>query len=381
MTDDPPPNPALLPAGFVDLLPSDAEAEAAGMESLMQVFASHGYSRVKPPLLEFEDTLLSGSGAAVAEQAFRLMDPDTRRMMALRPDITPQIARIAATRLADAPRPLRLSYTGLCVQASGGARESDRQISQAGIELIGPDTPEADAEVVALGAEALAVLGVPGVSFDLTMPPLAPALIAEVGFTPAERQALMRALDRKDAAAVAKLAGGLAPVLTELLHAAGPAERALSVLGGLVLPEPVRVLSERLAATFAAIKARVPDIRVTIDPVEFRGLHYHTGVCVTVYARGQHEELGRGGRYVSNNDEPACGLTLRPEALLRAAPARAGRVRVFLPVGSDAALGRRLRAEGYATVDGLAPVADSVAEARRLECDMIVAGDGVVALN
>ncbi|CAP56199.1 putative histidyl-tRNA synthetase [Gluconacetobacter diazotrophicus PA1 5] len=381
MTDDPPPNPALLPAGFVDLLPSDAEAEAAGMEDLMRVFATHGYSRVKPPLLEFEDTLLSGSGAAVADQAFRLMDPDTRRMMALRPDITPQIARIAATRLADVPRPLRLSYTGLCVLASGGARESDRQISQAGIELIGPDSPQADAEIIALGAEGLAVLGVPGVSFDLTMPSLAPALIAEIDYTPAERQALMRALDRKDAAAVARLAGGLAPVLTELLHAAGPAERALAVLGGLVLPEPVRALSDRLAATCAAIKARVPDIRLTVDPVEFRGWRYHTGVCVTVYARGQHEELGRGGRYISNNDEPACGLTLRPEALLRAAPTRPGRIRVFLPAGCDPALGRRLRTEGYATVDALAPVADQAAEARRLGCTMIAAGDGIVALD
>ncbi|WP_373318662.1 ATP phosphoribosyltransferase regulatory subunit [Gluconacetobacter azotocaptans] len=381
MTDDPPPNPALLPAGFVDLLPPDAEAEAAGMEALMRVFAAHGYSRVKPPLLEFEDTLLSGSGAAVAEQAFRLMDPDTRRMMALRPDITPQIARIAATRLADAPRPLRLSYAGLCVLASGGARESDRQISQAGIELIGPDSPEADAEIVALGAEGLAALGVPDVSFDLTMPPLAPALMAEIDYVPDERLALMRALDRKDAAAVARLAGGLAPVLTELLHAAGPAERALAVLAGLDLPPSVRVLSDRLAATVAAITARVPDIRLTVDPIEFRGWQYHTGVCVTVYARGQHQELGRGGRYRSNDDEPACGLTLRPEVLLRAAPVRAGRTRVFLPVDVYPELGRRLRDDGYATVDALGPVTDPAAEARRLGCAMLARGDGIVALD
>ncbi|WP_323991332.1 ATP phosphoribosyltransferase regulatory subunit [Nguyenibacter sp. L1] len=381
MTDDPPFNPALLPAGFVDLLPTDAEAEAAGMEDLMRVFASHGYSRVRPPLLEFEDTLLSGSGAAVAEQAFRLMDPDTRRMMALRPDITPQIARIAATRMADAPRPLRLSYAGPCVLAGGGARESDRQISQAGIELIGPDSPQADAEIVALGAEGLAVLGVPGVSFDLTMPSLVPALIGEGGYGPADRQALMRALDRKDSAAVARLAGGLAPVLTDMLHAAGPAARALEVLGALSLPPAVRALGDRLAATVAAIEARVPGIRLTVDPVEFRGWRYHTGVCMTVYAHGQHAELGRGGRYISNNDEPACGLTLRPEALLRAAPPRAGRVRVFLPAGTDPAFAARLRAEGYVTVDALAQVADPDAEGRRLDCALIASGGGVVALN
>ena len=78
-----------------------------------------GYQRVKPPLLEFEDSLLAGSGAAVAEQTFRLMDPDSQRMMGLRADTTPQVARIATTRLAGAPRPLRLSYAGQCLRVRG----------------------------------------------------------------------------------------------------------------------------------------------------------------------------------------------------------------------------------------------------------------------
>ena len=107
----------------------------------MDVFAAHGYQRVKPPLLEFEDSLLAGSGAAVAEQTFRLMDPDSQRMMGLRADTTPQVARIATTRLADAPRPLRLSYAGQCLRVRGTQLAPDRQIAQAGIELIGHDSP------------------------------------------------------------------------------------------------------------------------------------------------------------------------------------------------------------------------------------------------
>src|SRR3954471_8105387 len=110
MTDDLPPNPALRPAGLRGLLPPDAETEAAAVEALMTVFAAHGYQRVKPPLLEFEDSLLAKSGAAVADQTFRIMDPDSQRMMGLRADTTPQVARIATTRLGTAPRPPRLSY-------------------------------------------------------------------------------------------------------------------------------------------------------------------------------------------------------------------------------------------------------------------------------
>src|SRR5690242_14413404 len=210
MSDDTPNNPALLPAGLRDLLPAEAETEAASVEALMEVFASHGYQRVKPPLLEFEASLLAGSGAAVAEQTFRLMDPVSQRMMGLRADTTPQVARIATTRLANAPRPLRLSYAGQCLRVRGSQLAPDRQIAQAGIELIGCDNPAADAEIVLVGAEALASVGLTRISFDLTLPTLVPVLLDDAGIEGATRAALTRALDRKDAASVATHGGTLA---------------------------------------------------------------------------------------------------------------------------------------------------------------------------
>lgn len=377
---DMPLNPALLPAGFRDLLPPDAETEALSVEALMAVFASHGYERVKPPLLEFEDSLLSGSGAAVAEQTFRLMDPGTHRMMGLRPDMTPQVARIAATRLINAPRPLRLSYSGACVQTQGGSLAADRQVTQAGIELIGPDQPAADAEIIVLGARALSAIGLARFSFDLTLPPLAPTLIEEAGIPAADRPALMRALDRKDAAEVARHGGRLARTLTDLLLGAGPAARALEVLRQAELSPGAATLVERMAASVSAIQARAPDLRLTIDPIEFRGWRYHTGLCVTVYAPGRHEELGRGGRYLSGGGEPACGLTLRPEAILRAIPARPMRPRLFLAFDTADDAAASLRARGFATVAALDAVADAAAEARRLNCTHVLSNGEPVAL-
>src|SRR4051794_5999956 len=189
MTDDPTPfpdplaagSPALLPAGLIDLLPPEAEREALLVEAIMAAFAAHGYERVKPPLLEFEDSLLAGSGAAVAEQTFRLMDPVSQRMMGLRADTTPQVARLATTRLVRTPRPLRLSYAGQCLRVRGTQLAPDRQIAQAGIELIGCDNPAADAEIVLVGAEALAAVGLTRTSFDLTLPALVPALLDDAG--------------------------------------------------------------------------------------------------------------------------------------------------------------------------------------------------------
>jgi ATP phosphoribosyltransferase regulatory subunit len=378
MTDDPPPNPALLPAGLRDLLPPEAETEAAAVELLMDAFALHGYQRVKPPLLEFEDSLLAGSGAAVAEQTFRLMDATTSRMMGVRADMTPQVARIATTRLAHAPRPLRLSYAGQCLRVQPTGLDPDRQVAQAGIELIGHDSPEADAEIVHVGAEALLAVGLTRLSFDLTMPPFVQCLLDEAGLPPESRGRLARALDRKDAAAVTQHGGPLAAILTTLLLAAGPADRALAALRAAALPPAARALADRLAATAAAIHAHAPALKLTVDPIEFRGFRYHTGVCMTVYAPGRHEELGRGGRYICGEAEPATGLTLYPDAVLRAAPGRAARLRCYVPVGAD---GVPARAAGYATVAALTPTADDSAEARRLHCSHVLIGGDIVALQ
>jgi ATP phosphoribosyltransferase regulatory subunit len=381
VTDDLPPNLALLPAGLRDLLPPDAEVEAAAVEAMMGCFAAHGYQRIRPPLLEFEDSLLAGTGAAVAEQTFRLMDPVSQRMMGLRADTTPQVARIATTRLAGAPRPLRLSYSGQCLRVRGHHLAPDRQVAQAGIELIGSDAPQADAEIVLAGADALATVGLTEISFDLTMPTMASLLLDAEGATGDRRAALAHALDRKDAAAVAKLGGGMAETLTALLLAAGEAPRALAALAAAALPSEARLLADRLAAVVAAIKARAPHLRLTVDPVEFRGFRYHTGPCITVFALGRQQELGRGGRYVSGEQEPATGLTLFPDAILDVAPQPRPRPRLYVPADADGDAPRVARDNGFATVAALDTQADPDDEARRLLCTHILRDGSAVPLD
>ncbi|KGM30352.1 ATP phosphoribosyltransferase regulatory subunit, partial [Inquilinus limosus] len=148
-------NTALLPEGFYDVLPPDAAQEAAVIERMMAVLGGHGFDRVKPPLVEFEDTLLSGVGASMARHTFRLMDPMGSRMLGLRADMTVQVARIARSRLAAAPRPLRLAYAGQVLQVRGTQLRPERQFAQVGAELIGGAQPAADAEAALLAVEAL----------------------------------------------------------------------------------------------------------------------------------------------------------------------------------------------------------------------------------
>jgi ATP phosphoribosyltransferase regulatory subunit len=382
VTDDQPTYPALLPAGLRDLLPPDAEIEAAAIEAMLGCFAAHGYERVKPPLVEFEQSLLAGSGAAVAEQTFRMMDPESHRMLAIRADTTPQVARIATTRLAGAPRPLRLSYAGQCLRLRGSQLAPDRQVAQAGIELIGSDSPEADAEIILAAAEALAAVGLTQISFDLTVPTMAALLLDSQSFKPDRREALAHALDRKDAAAVTALGGAIAETLTHLLLAAGEADPALAALAEAQLPPEARVLADRLAAVVSAVRARAPALRLTVDPLEFRGFRYHTGPCLTVYALGHQQELGRGGRYISGEREPATGLTLFPDAILGAANPPRPRPRVYLPFGTDDGMAADLRRQGFATIAALdaTPPAALPAEARRLLCTHVLTDGAAVPL-
>jgi ATP phosphoribosyltransferase regulatory subunit len=191
---------------------------------------------------------------------------------------------------------------------------------------------------------------------------------------------LSHALDRKDAAAVRQHGGELAELLIELLLAAGAADGALAALAAASLPPKARTLSARLADDVAAVRARAPELKLTVDPIEFRGFRYHTGVCITVYAAGRHEELGRGGRYICGDAEPATGLTLYPDALLRAAPARPVRDRVFVPAGADPLAAQALRRAGYATLAALTDAASGEAEARRLTCTHWLSPAGLMKL-
>lgn len=373
---------ALLPAGLRDVLPPDADHEAEVVGRVMGHFAAQGFERVEPPLIEFEDTLLDGAGAATAAQCFRVMDPLSQRMMGVRVDMTPQVARIAAHRLAGAPRPLRLSYAGDVLRVKGTQLRPERQFRQAGLELIGSNAPAADAEVLLLAAEALTELGVPGVSVDLSLPTLVPAVFADFGITGAAAETLRDALDHKDAATVAAAGAAAAQVLAALLAAAGPVDRALAALAGIPLPPAAAAERDRLARVVSLVRAEAPELTLTLDPVENRGFEYHAGVSFTLFSRACGCELGRGGRYLAGGREPATGATLFLDAVLSVLPERTPPRRLFVPAETPRAWAQALRMQGWVTIAGLDNRADDpAAEARRLGCGHLLAADGVKSID
>jgi ATP phosphoribosyltransferase regulatory subunit len=385
----------LLPAGLADLLPPDAAREARAVDAAIERFAAFGYERVKPPLVEFEESLLGGPGAALGSQTFRLMDPVSQRMMGVRPDMTVQVARIAVTRLKHEPRPLRLSYGGNVIRVRGSALKPERQFAQVGTELIGVDSAEADAEAVLLAVDALRAIGVADLSVDLNLPTLVAAVAAGLKLSAEALRRLRRALDRKDEAAVVQALSDKSPgdksagdrkaadIFVGLLRAAGPAERGIALLTGLKLPAAGAAEAARLAAVVKLIRAADPDLPLTLDPVEYRGLEYQTGVSFSVFALKGRQELARGGRYSAGYpddgvSEPATGFTVYMDAVLAASTPPPERPRLYLPLGIAWSEAGPWQAKGYAVVRAVVAVADARAEAKRLRCShALIDGDAV----
>jgi len=357
--------PGLLPEGFHDRLPPHADA-AAGIEArVLEAARLHGYERVDPPLAEFADELaarlkpvLSGrqgwpdEGAGALTGAVRFVDPVGQATLAIRPDLTAQVARIAATRMGHHPRPVRLSYAGSVLTLRASQLAPARERRQLGAELVGLDSIAAAREVVGVAVDALAAAGITDASIDFTLPDLIDTLAA--GPLPVAADAIGALRDRLDA----KDAGGvaaIAPAYLPLVEAAGPFDTAMTRLRAFDRNGVLATRLDGLAAIAASLAGRVA---MTLDPTERHGFEYQSWLGFSLFAGGAARELGRGGTYVivhpDGTEEPATGFSLYADAL-GGAGVRHDRRRLFLPYGTPPADGAAMRADGWVTVAALEP--------------------------
>ncbi|MBS0476233.1 MAG: ATP phosphoribosyltransferase regulatory subunit, partial [Proteobacteria bacterium] len=346
-----------------DRLPDSAAVAARVTRAVLDALDGHGYDRVQPPSIEFEQSLASRMAGVRPRRMFRFVDPASLRTLALRSDMTPQLGRIASTSLAAAARPLRLCYAGQVVTIKGDGLDPTRERLQLGAELIGVESVAAAGEIVAVAIEALRSAGATGLSVDFTLPDLVDTLAVKALPLPPERiEAVRRELDAKDAGGLVSVGG---EAYLPLLTAIGPFDQAIERLAAI---DAGGALAGRIAA-LREIAARLGDAaRITLDPSERHGFEYQSWFGFSIYADGVAGVLGRGGSYTikSNSpdgaDEPAIGFSLYPDALIDGlAAAEPKRDALFLPLGHDPIHAARLRAIGWRTVAALCDGCDPVA--------------------
>jgi ATP phosphoribosyltransferase regulatory subunit len=321
-------NKQLLPKGFADQLPPEADREAAAIGILSDLYRGFGYKRIKPPLVEFEDSLFaSGPGAALPQETFRVLDPQSYKMMGVRSDITPQIARIARARLSDLPRPLRLTYANDVLRTRANQHRTARQFCKVGCEIIGNQSIEADHELYVLAIMGLKKLGISDITLDLTLPCLLDQLFtkAELTFD------LKAAIDNRDTARIQDLLeyGAKASFIVELIRHGGDVVKTLTLLNRSVSDETaiqnIKTAEKLIELLFSAFDdLDYNDVKITLDPLERKGFEYHKEIGFSLFAKGSYGELGRGGRYIlgyGDDSEHACGFTLYMDSVGRAMPA------------------------------------------------------------
>lgn len=346
----------LLPEGLEDRLPQSTAAAVRIERAALAVLESHGFDRVRPPLIEFESSMARRMHGLKTRNMFRFVDPRSLRMLALRSDMTAQTGRIAATGLGGAARPLRLCYAGQVARMTGDMLDPRREELQLGAELVGSDSVAAAAEIVALAIEALEAAGATGISVDFTLPDLVDTLAAKALPLDAEQvEAVRRELDAKDAGGL-KAAGGAAYL--PLLYATGDFADALGKLAQVQAGGALDGRIDGLRQIAARVEGRA---RLTLDPTERHGFEYQSWFGFMIYADGVRGPLGRGGTYnIGGTNEPATGFSLYPEELVEAVKASEQlRPKLFLPLGYDPATAARLRSEGWRTVAALSSQDDA----------------------
>lgn len=371
----------LLPEGIVELLPAQAQQLEQLRRRLLDTFDGWGYELVMPPLIEYLESLQVGTGNDLDLQTFKLIDQLTGRLMGVRADMTPQVARIDA-HILKRDLPTRLCYIGPVLHTRPSGFERSRAPLQVGAELYGHAGIDSDVEILRLMVETLKQAGVENIHIDLGHVGIYRELVKEAGLSVEQEVSLFEALQRKakpeiDACleqwSVKQPLRSRLASLVELNGDHAVLAQANEVFGGAGIG--VKAALENLTRIAAMAERHIGDLPLYFDLAELRGYRYQTGVVFAAFVPGHGQEIARGGRYddigkAFGRARPATGFSSDLKTLVglsRTLPSKSAGI--FAPALEDAALDAKiaeLRAQGARVVSMLPGQAGEAAD---FDCD------------
>ncbi|MCF7984090.1 MAG: ATP phosphoribosyltransferase regulatory subunit [Thiohalocapsa sp.] len=316
----------LLPAGIEEVLPPEAAEIETLRRRLLDLYQSWGYELVIPPFIDYLESLLTGTGHDLDLQTFKLTDQLSGRLLGVRADMTPQVARIDAHQLRR-DVPTRLCYLGTVLHTRTDGFAGSRSPLQIGAEIYGHDGAESDVEMLRLLVATLQTAGIESVSIDLGHVGIYRGLARQAGLERDDEMALFEALQRKAEAEISELIEtlGVTAQVGDMLLALAElnGEDALDRAGAALAPadRPVHRALERLRRVAEETERWLPGLPVHFDLAELRGYTYKTGVVFAAFVPGWGLEIGRGGRYddigrVFGRARPAVGFSTDLKGLI-----------------------------------------------------------------
>ena len=372
----------LLPDGINESLPAEADALETMRRELLDLYRGWGYRFIMTPLVEYLESLSIAMGSQLDLQTFKITDQTNGRLMGVRADITPQVARIDSHRMSMLEgQPNRLCYMGSVLRTHSDVAGGSRSPIQVGAELFGHEGLESDYEVIKLMLETTSVAGAKGVLLDLGHVGVLRGLIAKIGLSEAQQAVYLDMLARKSLPEIStwlkqsdfgQSSSELLSCLPNLHGDASVLETAKQQLKA--AGDDVLAALEYLQQLITRLKQDYPELGINIDLAEMRGYTYHTGIVYSAYAAGNPREIARGGRYDGigeyfGNARPATGFTSNLRTLISLsesaqAPETQG---ILAPAVDDASLEltvKTLRKQGEIVVRQLVPLSQLSAEAQ-----------------
>ena len=352
-------------------MPEQAKLIESLRRKLLDTFACWGYQLVIPPFVDFLDSLLIGSGHDLDLQTFKVTDQISGKLLGVRADMTPQVARIDAHNLHH-PWPTRLCYFGTVLHTLGDPLEKTRAPLQIGAELYGHAGIESDYEVISLMLETLALSGVENVHLDLGHVAIYRALVAYAGLTAEQEAELFEILQRKARVDLDEFLStlnitseqkSLFSLLPTLNGDKQIINQALAIFNGLN-NDAIKQALQDLQMIADKLQRAFPQLPVSFDLAELRGYHYHTGMTFAAFIPEMGREIARGGRYdnigkVFGRARPATGFSADLKVLVNLFKANAEpshNAVIFAPSGDNEELAqtiRDLRAAGNVVIQHL----------------------------
>jgi len=368
----------LLPEDIADVLPAEARKVESLRRAILDLYQSYGYELVAPPILEFLDSLLTGTGSDLNLQTFKLVDQLSGRTLGLRADMTPQVARIDA-HLLNRAGVTRLCYAGSVAHARTPVGSSAREELQLGAEIYGCATWEADLEAITLLLKTLSIAGLEKVYLDLSHAGILAGILDGQNLDKATIEALYGLLQSKDRPRLSQWSTCLPAKVSEALMALtelnGPCSEVLAkakkVLPKHAVVDQALADLERLVFAAANLSSK---LELSIDMADLRGYQYHSGVMFAAYVEQLPQPIARGRRYAHvgqafGRTRPATGFSLDLLTLANLSPLNVRMLAILAPWIDDAELIKviaTLRSQGEVVIQ--IPAGTSV-EAAEYQCD------------
>src|SRR3990170_9057518 len=323
-----------IPSGMATHLPEDAFLRRHAQEKILSTFFKWGYKEVLTPVFEYYDVLSPGISSRLTEKSYKFVDRESGKMMLLRPDITPQIARMVAGILTDEPKPLRLCYYGNVFRYEESHAGREREMFQVGCELVGPSSPEADAEIIAVACDAVKGFGIEDFKIVIGHGGYLYGIIAYLrdsfgqSFSPENEQSLQEAISKKD--------GDLIESILDIVGVRDMAKKEMlqisNLFGGEEIFDKASVIAknrassdaiENLQQIYSILCLHQLQAYVLFDLCDIRGIDYYTGMFFEIFSPGMAYPIGRGGRYDNligkfGDACPSTGFAINIESVIMA---------------------------------------------------------------